>query len=102
MAVLGAVDTSRPVTACAVERGATGVGWVLALTPRSAAEARAALSSRYRMVAVEGLGERAESREGARGEGVSCALVPVVDAVAARVVCATDGALLAGAGRWLA
>ncbi|MBK8695800.1 MAG: hypothetical protein IPN17_26935 [Deltaproteobacteria bacterium] len=102
MAVLGAVDTSRPVTACAVERGATGVGWVLALTPRSAAEARAALSSRYRMVAVEGLGERAESREGARGEGVSCALVPVVDAVAARVVCATDAALLARAGRWLA
>jgi len=102
MAVLGAVDTSRPVTACAVERGATGVSWVLALTPRSAAEARAALSSRYRMVAVEGLGERAESREGAGGEGVSCALVPLVDAVAARVVCATDAALLARAGRWLA
>lgn len=60
MAVLGAVDTARPVAACAVE-GAR-VGWALALTPRSASEARAALSSRYRLVAVPGLGDRVEPR----------------------------------------
>ena len=101
MAVLGAADTARPLTACAVERG-DAMGWVMALTPRSAGEARAALSSRYRLVAVPGLGERVESREAHAAEGVVCALVPVADAVAARVVCATDAALLTQAGRWLA
>ncbi|MDB4930643.1 MAG: hypothetical protein JWM10_3127, partial [Myxococcaceae bacterium] len=103
MAVLGSVDTARPLAACAVE-GAVGsaVGWAIGLTPRSAAEARAALSSRYRLVAVPGLGDRVEGREGPSSEGVACALVAVSDAVTARVVCATDAALLARAGRWLA
>ncbi|MDP3216326.1 MAG: hypothetical protein Q8S73_19615, partial [Deltaproteobacteria bacterium] len=102
MAVLGAVDTSRPVAACAVEGSGTSVGWVIALTPRSAAEARAALSSRYRLVPVEGLGDRVESREASREAGVACGLVAVTDAVTARVVCAADAALLTRAGRWLA
>lgn len=107
MAVLGAVDTSLPLAACAVERSAGGeVAWLLAMTPRSAGEARTALASRHRLTPVAGLGERLEARGGARDAGasrggVACALVAVADA-SSRVVCASDGASLERAGRWLA
>ncbi len=105
MAVLGAVDTSLPLAACAVERGSGGeVAWLLAMTPRSAGEVRTALSSRHRLTPVAGLGERLEARGETRdggASGVACALVAVADA-SSRVVCASDGASLERAGRWLA
>ncbi len=105
MAVLGAVDTSLPLAACAVERGSGGeVAWLLAMTPRSAGEARTALASRHRLTPVAGLGERLEVRGATRdagASGVACALVAMADA-SSRVVCASDGASLERAGRWLA
>ncbi len=103
MAVLGAVDLGRPAAACLFEDADGAPSWALAMTPRTAAEARAALGARYRLVPEPGVGERVASREPAgREPSLACALVTVRAAPAVRVVCAPTVAALRTAARWTA
>lgn len=104
VAVVAAVDTTRPVDVVAL--GGAHPGYALALTPAGAAHARSLLATRYRFTHVDGLGERVAPR-GDPGlsspeHRVPCALVRVPSTISSRVVCASDEAALLAAGRWIA
>lgn len=101
VAVLAAADLSRPMSLVIV--GDTNhLATAYAMTPPSASHARSALIARYRLVHVDGLGERLERRERDGRGNPRCALVPVPPPVGAQVVCASTDAALNSAGRWVA
>lgn len=104
VAVVAAIDTARPIDVALL--GGSRDGYVFAMTPASASQARSLLASRYRFASAEGLGERLALRGdpglSSTERRVPCALVRVPSAVSSRVVCGSDEATLLAAGRWVA
>jgi hypothetical protein len=100
--VISAVDLSRPLEL--VVTGQPGQSAVtLALVPRAEQALRGALSSRFRLVAVPGLGERLELLGASPPpDGWRCALVRVAGPASTRMVCANAEDALTRNARWVA
>jgi hypothetical protein len=101
--MLAAVDLSKPVDLVVTgtpEQSAVTVAFV----PQAPSSLRSTLSTRFRLVTVEGVGERLDLRTpaGRGAEGWRCAIVGVPGPVSSRVVCTTREEALATSARWVA
>jgi len=100
--MLAAVDLSKPidlvVTGTPERREVT-----LAFVPSAPASLGSTLSTRFRLVRTDGVGDVLTARTtGGRDGGWKCAVVGVAGAVAPRLVCSTAERSLAQNARWVA
>ncbi|MBL8682321.1 MAG: hypothetical protein JNK05_24345 [Myxococcales bacterium] len=100
--MIAAVDLSKPidmiVTGTPDEREVT-----LAFVPSAPASLGSTLSTRFRLVRTEGVGEVLTARTpGGRDGGWKCAVVGVQGPVPSRLVCSTADRALAQTARWVA